>query len=108
MSVRDLQPISSGVRVRAHLAIARLDHSIKNLFVLPGVIVPLSTYPELLTPHLWVTLPLALVSITLVACSNTSSTRCWMRLMTGCIRSRSIVRRRLASCMSERLIPSGW
>jgi len=32
-------------RLRAHLAIARLDHSIKNLFVLPGVIVPLSAYP---------------------------------------------------------------
>ncbi len=66
----DLQPVSFKDRVRAHLAIARLDHSIKNLFVLPGVIVPLSTYPGLLTPHLWVTLLLAFVSITLVACSN--------------------------------------
>ena len=70
MSESDFQPVSVMDRVRAHLAIARLDHSIKNLFVLPGVIVPLSSYPGLLTPHLWVTLLLAFVSITLVACSN--------------------------------------
>jgi 4-hydroxybenzoate polyprenyltransferase len=57
-------------RVRAHIAIARLDHSIKNLFVLPGVIVPLSVDPALLTPHLVVVLAWAFVSITLVACSN--------------------------------------
>jgi decaprenyl-phosphate phosphoribosyltransferase len=57
-------------RIKAHLAIARLDHSIKNLFVLPGVIVPLSADPSLLTPHLIVKLIIAFVSITLVACSN--------------------------------------
>jgi decaprenyl-phosphate phosphoribosyltransferase len=57
-------------RISAHLAIARLDHSIKNLFVLPGVIVPLSIYPELLTRALIWKLAVALVSITLVACSN--------------------------------------
>jgi decaprenyl-phosphate phosphoribosyltransferase len=57
-------------RLRAHLAIARLDHSIKNLFVLPGIIVPLSIYPKLLNAHLMVTLVWAFLSITLVACSN--------------------------------------
>ena len=57
-------------RLRAHVAIARLDHSIKNLFVLPGIIVPLSIYPKLLNARLGVTLVWALVSITLVACSN--------------------------------------
>jgi decaprenyl-phosphate phosphoribosyltransferase len=57
-------------RVRAHISIARLDHSIKNLFVLPGVIVPLSVDPALLTPHLIGVLAWAFVSITLVACSN--------------------------------------
>jgi 4-hydroxybenzoate polyprenyltransferase len=57
-------------RLRAHLAIARLDHSIKNLFVLPGIIVPLSVYPSLLTWQLVWTLLLAFVAITLVACSN--------------------------------------
>lgn len=57
-------------RFRAHLAISRLDHSIKNLFVLPGVIVPLSVSPSLLTGRLVWTLLLAFASITLVACSN--------------------------------------
>ena len=41
--------VSFSRRLRAHLAIARLDHSIKNLFVLPGIIVPLSIYPRLLS-----------------------------------------------------------
>lgn len=63
-------PVSAGARVRAHLAIARLDHSIKNLFVLPGVIVPLSAYPQLLDRALVVRLLYAFVAITLVACSN--------------------------------------
>ena len=57
-------------RLRAHVAIARLDHSIKNLFVLPGVIVPLSVDPALMNAHLLVTLAWAFLSITLVACSN--------------------------------------
>jgi decaprenyl-phosphate phosphoribosyltransferase len=57
-------------RISAHIAIARLDHSIKNLFVLPGIIVPLSTYPNLLNRALTFRLVLAFISITLVACSN--------------------------------------
>jgi decaprenyl-phosphate phosphoribosyltransferase len=62
--------VSLSERLRAHLAIARLDHSIKNLFVLPGVIVPLSVYPSLFTPHLFITLLLAFAAVTLIACSN--------------------------------------
>jgi len=62
--------VSVAERVRAHIAIARLDHSIKNLFVLPGVIVPLSVDPALWNTHLLVVLAWAFVSITLVACSN--------------------------------------
>ena len=57
-------------RISAHFAIARLDHSIKNLFVLPGVIIPLSIYPALLNKALIWRFLLAFVSITLVACSN--------------------------------------
>jgi decaprenyl-phosphate phosphoribosyltransferase len=62
--------VSMSERIKAHLAIARLDHSIKNLFVLPGVIVPLSAYPSLLDWHLVGKLAIAFVAITLVACSN--------------------------------------
>ena len=57
-------------RISAHIAIARLDHSIKNLFVLPGIIVPLSIYPALWNRALLGKLVLAFISITLVACSN--------------------------------------
>src|ERR1700744_592416 len=57
-------------RISAHFAIARLDHSIKNLFVLPGIIIPLSVAPTLLNRALVWKLLLAFVSITLVACSN--------------------------------------
>ena len=70
MPHRDSPSVPFGVRLRAHIAIARLDHSIKNLFVLPGVIVPLSVDPALFNLHLIHTLILAFVAITLVACSN--------------------------------------
>jgi len=62
--------VSFRERVRAHIAIMRLDHSIKNLFVLPGVIIPLSADPHLWNAGLIWTLLLAFVSITLIACSN--------------------------------------
>lgn len=62
--------VSFSERVRAHIAIARFDHSIKNLFVLPGVIVPLSIYPSLFNPRLVLTLVLAFLAVTLIACSN--------------------------------------
>ena len=62
--------VSFSQRLKAHLAIARLDHSIKNLFVLPGIIVPLSVDPALRTWKLLPTLVWAFVAITLVACSN--------------------------------------
>ena len=62
--------VTTKERLSAHLAIARLDHSIKNVFVLPGVIIPLSLYPSLISKDLIWKLVLAFVSITLVACSN--------------------------------------
>ena len=62
--------VSTKERFRAHIAIARLDHSIKNVFVLPGVIIPISVDPALLTRSLVGRLILAFVSITLIACSN--------------------------------------
>jgi 4-hydroxybenzoate polyprenyltransferase len=62
--------VSSFDRLRAHLSIARLDHSIKNIFVLPGVVVPLSVCPGLFNLQLIYRLALAMVAITLVACSN--------------------------------------
>ena len=70
MSAAQNPPISFSERLRAHISIARLDHSLKNVFVLPGVIVPLSVYPDLFTWRLVLRLLLAFLAITLVACSN--------------------------------------
>ncbi len=67
-SAKPTVPLS--VRIRAHISIARLDHSIKNLFVLPGIIVPLSVSPDLINFQLIPKLLLAFAAITLVACSN--------------------------------------
>jgi 4-hydroxybenzoate polyprenyltransferase len=70
MNEETARPVTTKERISAHFAIARLDHSIKNLFVLPGVIIPLSIYPGLANRALVWRLLLALVSLTLVACSN--------------------------------------
>jgi 4-hydroxybenzoate polyprenyltransferase len=59
------------VRLRAHMQIMRLDHSIKNIFVLPGIIVPLSVLgTSRLSPHLGWNLVVGFVATTLIACSN--------------------------------------
>ena len=55
---------------RAHVAIARLDHSIKNLFVLPGIVIPLSVRPELLKWNLVERIVAGMIATTLIACSN--------------------------------------
>jgi decaprenyl-phosphate phosphoribosyltransferase len=70
MSEHAVKEVTLTERLKAHLAIARLDHSIKNLFVLPGIIVPLSTGAAVLDLALVLKLVIAFVSITLVACSN--------------------------------------
>ena len=57
-------------RVRAHVAIMRLDHSIKNLFVLPGIVVPLSFLPGHLDRRFLFRVALAMLSVTLVVLSN--------------------------------------
>jgi 4-hydroxybenzoate polyprenyltransferase len=58
------------VRIAGHLAIARFDHSIKNVFVLPGIVVPLAAAPHLLNRSLLPRLLLGGIAVTLIACSN--------------------------------------
>lgn len=57
-------------RLLGHIAIMRFDHSIKNLFVLPGIIVPISVFPQLLTKELAWNVLLAFISVTCIASSN--------------------------------------
>lgn len=68
MLVRQEIPVRS--RLRAHLAIMRLDHSIKNIFVLPGIVVPIEMGRVPLTSHLAFTILIGLVSCTFIASSN--------------------------------------
>ena len=58
------------VRLKAHVAIARLDHSIKNVFVLPGIVVPMSMARIPLDSTLILHLLYGFVAVTLIACSN--------------------------------------
>jgi len=58
-------------RCNAHLQIARLDHSIKNIFVIPGIVVPLSVLrTPLLSPLLLRNVLVGFLATTLIACSN--------------------------------------
>jgi decaprenyl-phosphate phosphoribosyltransferase len=60
----------TSARLKAHLCIARFDHSIKNVFILPGIILPLSILREPVTPTLIKRLGLGFLAATLIACSN--------------------------------------
>lgn len=57
-------------RVRAHLAIARIDHWVKNVFVLPGLVIPLSLDPPAFDRGFWLRLVLGFLSIGFIASSN--------------------------------------
>jgi len=53
-----------------HLRIARLDHWVKNVFVLPGVVIALSLDPSQFTAGLLLTTVTGLLAVGLVASSN--------------------------------------
>ena len=57
-------------RIRAHITIARLDHSIKNVFVLPGIVVALSMTGGPFTLVMVRNILLGFLATTLIACSN--------------------------------------
>jgi decaprenyl-phosphate phosphoribosyltransferase len=58
-------------RLKAHLQIMRLDHSIKNIFVIPGIVVPLSVLETpLLSAPLVRNILVGFVAATLIVCSN--------------------------------------
>lgn len=58
-------------RIMAHLRMMRLDHSIKNTLLLPGIVVPLSVLGRAaLTERLFRNVVVGFVATTLIACSN--------------------------------------
>ena len=58
------------VQLRGCIAVARFDHWTKNVFVLPGVIIPLTLAHVPLTPVFWMVLATGFLSIGLIASSN--------------------------------------
>jgi len=61
---------SVAAKIRAHLAIARIDHWTKNVFVLPGIIVPLSVNRMPLDAGLAWRILVGMLAICCIASSN--------------------------------------
>ncbi len=58
------------VRLQAHCSIMRLDHSIKNVFVLPGVVIALSVLHRGFSAGMVRNMVIGFAATTLIACSN--------------------------------------
>jgi 4-hydroxybenzoate polyprenyltransferase len=56
--------------IKGHIQIARFDHWVKNVFVLPGIIVPVSFDPQALSFTLLMRAVIAILSVGLIASSN--------------------------------------
>ena len=56
--------------VRGHIEIARIDHWVKNVFVLPGIVVALSLHPDHLGAVSWWRVVWGILATCLVASSN--------------------------------------
>jgi 4-hydroxybenzoate polyprenyltransferase len=56
-------------RLKAHIAIVRIDHWTKNVFLLPGIVIPLTVAPKV-SFSLFLTIILGAVSVCFVASSN--------------------------------------
>ena len=57
-------------RLRAHIAIARIDHWSKNVFVLPGLLIPLAAAPPVFDLNFFVRLLAGMLAVCIIASSN--------------------------------------
>ncbi len=73
-SMRSTSPrtprISLTRRIKAHIQISRLDHSVKQIFVVPGIVVAAMIVHARFDAGLVLRICIGLVSATLIACSN--------------------------------------
>lgn len=53
-----------------HLEICRFDHWIKNIFILPGLLIAISVYPQSLNAHLIISIIIGFLAAGLIASSN--------------------------------------
>jgi decaprenyl-phosphate phosphoribosyltransferase len=56
--------------IQGHLEICRFDHWIKNVFILPGLLIAISVYPQGLSKHLVFSILIAFLAAGLIASSN--------------------------------------
>lgn len=56
--------------LRGHVAIMRIDHWVKQVFVLPGIAIALTTEGIDITSRAWWTVPLGMVAVCIVSSSN--------------------------------------
>src|SRR5271157_6601728 len=64
------RPVKAYDRIAAHLRIMRLDHSIKQLFVVPGIVLAIAMAGSSLSAKLLIRILIGLIASTLIACSN--------------------------------------
>ena len=67
---RELAPRARHANWRGHVAIARVDHWFKNVFVLPGIVVALGTDPFVDRTGLGLRIVTGLIAVCLIASSN--------------------------------------
>src|ERR1700722_12189028 len=65
----ETSPVTLKQRLAAHISIMRLDHSLKNIFVLPGILLPLLVVHVEARELIW-KLVVGFGAVTLIACSN--------------------------------------
>lgn len=56
--------------IQGHLEICRFDHWIKNVFILPGLLIAISVYPQSLSKHLALSIVIGFLAAGLIASSN--------------------------------------
>jgi len=56
--------------LRGHLEICRFDHWIKNVFILPGLLIAISIYPQSINQGLFISVVIGFLAAGLVASSN--------------------------------------
>ncbi len=69
----ETSPLSSVVArptLRGHISIARIDHWVKNVFILPGIVAAFGSNAAQIAPGFWTRIVLGFASICLVASSN--------------------------------------
>ncbi|MGD0097519.1 MAG: UbiA family prenyltransferase [Terracidiphilus sp.] len=64
------RPVRAAERILAHLRIIRLDHSIKQIFIVPGIVLAISLERSVLSSVLLIRIVIGLIAATLIACSN--------------------------------------